>query len=249
MSVHGASGFLEQSQQRRWDVANGAVIDRTWEGPTSGLATFISGTLPAGYNSINIEDDTEMCTVVAQYKDSSTDGIGEASADGLVQRWWELDGNDLEKSIWEHPTVTAVTSSYDTTQLAAMRAHLETILDGTATSSWADADVSAAMDRIARGVEAFSVSQYVLRKTEVVRAGTSLSASHSNTNKIFSYSALSSAEPSLAGYDLVAAAGLSALVWLKRTPDVRPTSNGLYEITTEYWGADSWDTWLYETAS
>jgi hypothetical protein len=82
-----------------------------------------------------------------------------------------------------------------------------------------------------------------------VRKGTSLAASHANVNRIFDYTALTAAEPSLAAYNLVAAASLTALKWLKRTPDVRPTQDGLYEIVTEYWGADEWDSWIYETAT
>lgn len=253
MSIHGSSSFLEQPQRRGWDDTAGAQIFRTWEGPTSGLATFISGTLPAGYSKIDIEDDSEFCEVVAQYAAPGTDGIGGVETDGLVQRWWELDGNDIEKSLWNHPKVLARTSVYDAVQMASLRAHFEEVMAGTATTSWADPDgvstaVNTAMLKLAQGIEAFSVSQYVLRKTEIVRTGTSLAASHSNVNRIFSYAALTAAESTLAGYDLVAAAGLTGLEWLKRTPDVRPTQNGLYEIVTEYWGADEWDSWIYDTA-
>lgn len=250
MAIYGVSEYLEQSQRRRWDINQGAVVDRTWEGPKSGLVTFIASTLPAGYSRIEIDDDNDLVVLVATYPSSTTDGIGGTEPeDGLVQRWWELDGNDLEKSLWDHPKVRAHTDGYDATQIIAMRAKFEEILAGTATSSWLHADVMDAMLRIARGVESFTVSQYVLRKNEIVRTGTSLAASHGNVNKIFGYSALTAAEPSLAGYDLVAAASLTGLYWLKRTPDVRPTQNGLYEIVTEYWGAEEWDSWIYETAS
>lgn len=249
MPIYGDSGFLEQPEQRQWDYSSGAMIVRRWEGPTSALATFISGSLPGGWHRFEIDDDSELATITVYYAVSGTDGVGSDSGDGLVGRWWELDGNDLEKSLWEHPKVRAVTDGYTPTEISEVRAHYQTMLDGTATTSWANADVQAAMERMARGIEAFTVSQYVLRKTEVVREGTSLAASHDNVNKIFDYTALTTAETSLAGYDLVASADLTALSWLKRTPDVRPTQNGLYEIVTEYWGAESWDSWIYETAS
>lgn len=250
MAIYGVTSYLEQPQRRRWDISAGAVVDRTWEGPKVGLATFIASTLPAGYSRIEIEDDDDLVVLVATYPSSTTDGIGGTEPeDGLVQRWWELDGNDLEKSLWDHPKVRAYTDDYDVAEIAAMRAKYEEIMAGTATSSWTDADVAIAMEKIAKGIEAYTVSQYVLRKTEIVRTGASLAASHANVNKIFGYSALTAAEPSLAGYDLVAAASLTGLFWLKRTPDVRPTQNGLYEIVTEYWGAEEWDSWIYETAS
>lgn len=253
--MHGDSGFLEQPEQRQWDYSSGAMKVRRWEGPTSALATFIAGSLPGGWHRFEIDDDSELATITVYYAVAGTDGVGEESGDGLVGRWWELDGNDLEKSLWSHPKMLARTRLYSVAQMAALRLHLEEILDGTATGPFVDPIDAANTDAeelvylMSTGVEAFTVSQYVLRKTEIVREGTSLSASHSNVNKVFDYTALTTAEPSLADYDLVASADLTALVWLKRTPDVRPTQNSLYEIITEYWGAEEWDTLIYETAT
>lgn len=240
---------------RQWDWTSGALHVRKWEGPSSGLQDFILYELPGGWHRFEIEDDTEFAEIVVSYASSGTDGVGSEASDGLVQLWWELDGNDIEKSIWEHPKVVARTKEYSVSQMASLREYFETVMDGTATSSWADplggspenTDVNSAMLLLARGVESFTVSQYVLRKSQVVRQGTSLKASHSNINKIFSYAALTAAEPTLASYHLVDAPGVNTLKWLKRTPDVRPAQNGMFEITIEYWGADSWEPLLYDT--
>ena len=252
MSIHGDSGFLEQPEQRQWDAASGALRIRRWEGPTSGLQDFILYTLPGAWHRFEIDDDGELATIVAYYAVAGTDGVGSVSEDGLVTRWWELDGNDLEKSLWAHPKMRARTKLYSVAQMGALRQHLEDILDGTATGPFVDpidsgnTDAEELVFLMSTGVEAFTVSQFVLRKTEVVRSGTTLRPVHANANKIFSYAALIDAEPSLADYDLVKASDLTDLFWLKRTADVRPTQNGMYEIIIEYWAAEEWSDKLYD---
>jgi hypothetical protein len=256
MSVHGTSGFIEQAQRRGWRQSSGAFTMRTWEGPTSALDTFISTSLPAGFSDLEIDDDTEMAKLSATYQANTTDGIsgGEPDATGLVSDDWELDGNDLEKSLW---TVPEFADALPTDSgLAALRKEILDFVDGT--TSILPTDPDPVLEEIyqrytlkmATGQEAYFYSQYVLRHTLTVRRNTTLAPVHSNRLKQFTYAQLLAApeSASLDGDNLVAASGLTGLVWLKKTPIVRPTSRNLWEIVQEYWGAESWDSDLYPAA-
>lgn len=253
MSVHGTAGFIEQAQRRGWRQSSGAFIVRTWEGPTSALDTFISTSLPSGFSDLEIDDDTEMAKLTATYQANTTDGIsgGEADATGLVSDDWELDGNDLEKSLWTAPEFFDALPT--DAGLATLRQNILDFVDGTSAILPSDPDpvleeiYQRYAIKMATGQEAYFYSQYVLRHTLTVRKNTTLTPVHANRLRQFTYAQLLAApeSESLADQDILAASDLTALVWLKKTPIVRPSSQNLWEIVQEYWGAESWDIDLY----
>ncbi len=249
MSVHGTSGWLEQAGSTSgWSLTRGAYLERTWQGPLSTLATFLASVLPGGYSDYRRVDDGELCTVTAMYEAEAVDGNGTETGDGVLANHWEMEGNDLEKSLFEHPKVTAVTETMSESGVVTFRRDIEAAMAGSGTIT-VSGDLAEFSKRMCRGTEAFSVSQYVLRRTVTVRTGASVAPVYSNVNRRFTYAQITSAEPTLATANLIAASGLTALVWLKRTPKIRQTANALWEIVYEYWGADAWDTWIYTAAS
>lgn len=246
MSIHGSAGVLEQRGRRGWRQSGGAFQERVWEVPTGLLNTFESSILPAGYSDISYEGDDDLTIVRVVYAAASADQLGNPTSDGLVDRRWELDGEDLEKSVWQHPGVQAATPNQTIAQAVTLRNDVERVLSGEAT--WTNtgfSDVDNMVLRLVRGIEGFLTSSFVLRKVEVVRRTASIRPAFTNLNRVFTYTGLLAAEPTLTSEGLLQAAGLTDLKWLKRAPRVNPTQNGLWEITQEYQGGDAFDSWLY----
>jgi hypothetical protein len=228
-----------------WSLSTGGTQTQRWEGPTSTKATFLAGLSTVGLVGYQVEEDGELTTIDVTY---ATTASGSApGSDGKIEDYWELEGNDIEKSLWELPKVVAVTKDYTTAQLVTLRKQVEDILSGVdGAAEPPNATVADMVKRLARGTEAFSKSAHVVRHTLTVTRASTLLAAHTNVNKRFTYSQLTTAEPSLASAGLIDAAGLTALVWLKRSPRVRAVDSGLWELEQEYWGGDDIDTWIYD---
>ena len=98
---------------------------------------------------------------------------------------------------------------------------------------------------LVRGVEAFPVSSYVLRKTMVLSPATNVSPGFQNANKVFSLAALVRDEP---GIPLNIAGILVALggYWQKKTPQASQAADGRWTYTVEYWYAEEVDRFIYE---
>lgn len=98
---------------------------------------------------------------------------------------------------------------------------------------------------LVRGVEAFPVSSYVLRKTMVLSPVTNVSPGFQNANKVFSLAALVRDEP---GIPLNIAGILVALggYWQKKTPQASQAADGRWTYTVEYWYAEEVDRFIYE---
>lgn len=250
MSLHGAAGFLEQPGGRAgWRDGLGGWVERIWEGPSALLGAFLTSTLPPGYSDYARDLDGEIVTVRAIYPVGAADGVGDAETDGTVSDDWELDGNDLEKSLWQKPSVVAAFDSLTSEEAAIARRVIEDLLSGEGTAYPANVELGLLATRLVAGVEAWPVSQYVLRRTVTVRRNTSLSAIHTNVNRVFDYTGITAAEPSLAADGVIAASDLTHLHWLKRTPRVGNASKGLRLIVYEYWGAEEWDDWIHDPST
>jgi hypothetical protein len=117
-----------------------------------------------------------------------------------------------------------------------------------------------------KGVEAFTISQYVLRNTKTVQytsavAAVALIPYYADVNKIW----LTSDVTTLMGADtrpidppitivnfdlpLIGVLGtvFSTSKWLYRTPDVQELNNGKWQITREWWESTDYSVALYDT--
>jgi hypothetical protein len=262
MSLHGSSEWHEQpGTESGWRTGTGSFTTRTFQGPTSTLNAFLRSLSQVGLNGYRKQSEGETTTVVAEYVAASPDsGITE---EGLVENYWELDGNDGEKELWQHPDVVALLSKSTAVQVQRLRSVVDNIVSGKIGEDAADEARVAAetfgsyaiyeplaqmIRRFMSGLEAMEYSQYVLRKTQVVLRNSSLKASHGNVGKQFRYQDLVQAEPTLLKENWVAAADLKHLNWVKKTPKGRPSTRGQWELTVEYWGAEVIDDWLHPYA-
>lgn len=194
--------------------------------------------------------DGELAVVTAKYDAVTTDPNTQPQPGetGLIERRWSLEGNDVEKSLWEHPDVQQALKGKNLDELIALRQFVDGVVSGEILASPANEAIGKLADRLVRGIEVFHDSEYVLRKEETVTHASNVRASHTNVNRVFTYSRLLASEPTLAAQNLIAAAGLTSLFWAKRTPKVRPTTGNLWVIEQEYWGAKEYDDWIWKPA-
>lgn len=246
MGLHGSSAFLEISRRQGWRQSSGYFEEVTFEGPTSGLTTFLASGLLAGYTEYSYEGDDDLTLVRAQYAWSAPSGS--ESEPGLVERIWELDKDVLEKTLWVLPEVLEFTKDWTIAERAAFRKKVEDILAGEATVEPGNTTMDQLLTRLASGEETFQTSSFVLRKNEIIRRGSAIRASYANINRIYDYAGILAHEPTLAGEALIDLAGLTAWQWRKEAPTITPTSGGLLQITQEYRGAEKWDLWIYKAA-
>ncbi len=246
MSLKGTANFEEIAGSKRGFRSGRPFRERRWEGPTEGVDAFVATEMPSGWTDWDSEENGDLSIVSATYQTPESPTSGD---EGLVLRAWELDGNDLEQSLWAHKDVVDWMTGFNTVEILNSRRIIERVIAGEQPLELPavghENPFDKLIDRLIKGVESLTVSQYVLRKIELVVIGSSLAASHANTNKQFTYTQLVAAEPSLTSQNLIAASGLTALHWLKRTPTVKRTSNNLWEISVEYWGAEKIDDWVY----
>lgn len=169
---------------------------------------------------------------------------------------WSLVGNDLEKSIFEHPSVVAGQDGWSASDKLRFRSLAEAFSRGEYTSiddlvdftnrvSGSYALFDSVIAELAKGVEAYTVSQFVLRHSVVITSNSTIKPALDNVGKVYTTSALESAEniPATLKFNLPDG------VWLKRTPTVEQYGSDKWTVTQEYWHADSYSTFLYEEAT
>jgi hypothetical protein len=92
-------------------------------------------------------------------------------------------------------------------------------------------------------VEAFPVSQYVLRKTLIVPSNTNLRPALENVGKIFTTTNQLKTSESIPTTLLFV---LPEGVWLKRTPTVQQITSDKWQALQEWWHADDYSRFVFE---
>lgn len=118
--------------------------------------------------------------------------------------------------------------------------------DGATTPANFDPEVyDALLKSLISGVEAFVVSAYVLRRTITLPPNTALAPAFQYSNQIFTTA-------SLVGYETTIPTNLRSALpsgyWQKKTPTAAQQSDGRWVYRVEYWWAEEFDEFLYETA-
>lgn len=258
----------------RQEIENPTLGDRTvieYEGLKSELETFRATELPAGWTEIAVRKHLDdWAHLSATYPTTSED----PNEEGLIQRVWTLEANEIESSIFDHPN-TRILAERDYSWPARIQAYVDAwraacrtavsnaVKAGTVATepSLPDIPYSANATEEERTLAdqlagilfrienpTWPTDQYVLQKTDLVVSSAQISASHANKGRILTYPTLLATEQTLAAALLIDAAGLSSLYWLKKAPTVRLASQGNSEIAQEYWGLVAWEPYLYGDA-
>lgn len=248
MPTHvGTYDLITLQPRERWTPRGGRVTEPRTKMLNTSVAAFTATLRSNGY-AYEVEPLGEspfsIVTTLAVQEDATDTTI--------LADLWELDGNDLEKSIWELPKVKEQMEAItDLTDRATVRNDIEAIVRGEVEYSWSDAssfsrDVyDGLIKSLIAGVEAFPVSTYVLRRTITLPSNTALAPAFQYSNQIFTTA-------SLVGYETTIPANLTSALpvgyWQKKTPTAAQQSDGRWVYRVEYWWAAEFDEFLYEAA-
>ena len=252
----GTQTFEELPSKRR-DTASGSFLVRRWNGDAAQLDAFLTGSLPSGWTDREWEEsDGESVMVTATYGVDPDSPTSTPVNLDPISRNWTLVPTRAELSLWAHPKVVAQLDLMEAQSpglLSQFRKDIEEALEDHTSPDlvpFAGTPVLKAFyTRLLRGEESFITSQQTLRKIETVVQSSQLVAAHTNVNRVFNYGQLVAGEPTLPVAQLIDAANLGSLQWLKQAPEVDQVSRGQWQIIQEYLGFEVIDSWIYQAAS
>lgn len=167
---------------------------------------------------------------------------------------WELDIEGDERSIFNAPNVIAAQSGWSISDIAAFRADIEKVARGEIAyddsvwpvSSQGQIDLfNLLVTKVARGVESYRISGYVLHNTQVVGLNYSVQFGVQNLNRYFTLDQLQYLEglPADLSFEMP-----SGGTWLKTEARVERITAWKRRLTRKWVHADEWDTDLYDPA-
>jgi len=183
---------------------------------------------------------------------------------------WEMPGNEIQKTIWEHnkligvdPEAVALAQKW----LADGKTYSQCAVDNDAVwaglSSTEDDDLAAAFELAQRQSTHFPIGQYVLRHLSNVGAGWAANITDLNVEKIYTAQQLLAevCDPVLWLYPLPprlqlkiqtlrAPTARTGYLWgWRKLPSTEATAaGGRIELSTEYW-LEQWSTWIYDVVT
>jgi hypothetical protein len=246
MTTYYGSTVTGEVRGYSWNPRTGYQQVVLYTGTQSELDSIASVAKANNYSHRYVPDASGgYSTLEVTYGAAETQDPTEALADE-----WSLLGNDLEKSIFEHPSVTSEQDGWTSEQKLNFKSAVEAASRGDSATTvdmleeLPDGAVQLAesvYEELAKGVEAFPVSQYVLRRSITIASNSTLQPALDNVGKVYSTSGLSASE----GVPATLKFSLPDGFWLKRTPSVEPSGVDKWVITQEYWHADEYSTFLY----
>lgn len=270
--IAGNPGPVELPATRIDDPRTGPALVRRFRGERMAVEALATTHRSAGARTeVTPDEGGTWATLLANY---ATDPS--APTDVPLTDIWEMDGNDLEKTLWEHPKIVAELAkarddSYGiaSNKLHRIKAEVEALMSGETETTDDDGQTYNLtpehivglhvvnlgpgmrtdvwykfLEALGRGVESWTISQYVLRHTTVIGGRSRIRPALDNVGKVFTTGRLKGAEaiPSTLMFDLPEG------YWLKRTPSVRQTAPDKWTITQEWWHADAYDGFVYDLA-
>ncbi len=252
MKQAGNTNVVELNPSLRGDGAQGVKATRRFRGLRGELLNMVHYINAPGITWDLEDDDPPFAILEVRFGDAQ-DGTPLDSA-AVTTPIWSMDGNDLEKSLWEHPDLATWLDDNLPANGVPDQAwndvvnELRDLVDGSISLEdvpwWNNIPEEPAriVGLMLKKVESFTVSQYVLRRVVIVPGTYSGTMATANANKQFTKTQLQTAEflPNALFFELP-----SAGAWLKRTPSMRQLEDGRWEITNEWWHADVWSAALY----
>lgn len=263
----GSGLAIAQPDRTSWDPNRGLVIYKVWESIDSADIEVKAAEARTWNRPYTIRSTGTKHTIEIETASSTTDP---GSVEPVPIDRWEMPGNEIQKSIWEHRTLLGITAR----ALNAARQHIaenktydeletdEATLWATLTTDQKNA-IEAAYGLAERNMDHVALGQYVLRHVTNVGAGYSANISDSNVEKLYTTDQLLAevTDPVLWIYplparmvwkiqNLAAPVAVTGFLWSwRKLPSTEATAaNGRIEISTEYW-LEQWSTWLYDVVT
>ena len=189
----------------------------------------------AGYTfRITPDEDGPMSECVMTAPDAQ-DGA-DPSAETEITTTWTVAGNDIEKDLEAHPNWLSMAET-ERELLREYKAGSKKESEVTTTTTHG----ANFKTLIKAGTTSYTISQIVVQRTMTVGPGYAGAAAMTNINRIYSQTGLTVAE----GIPLTIVFTMLAGYYLQRTPTITQQPNGRFQITNEWWHADTWSTTLY----
>ena len=228
---------VEQDSEIEWNALTGYRATRKFRGLKDDILGMVPAMRQAGFTfRITPDEDGPMSECVMTAPDAQ-DGA-DPSTETEITTTWTVAGNDIEKDLESHPYWIDLAQS--------SRENLRDFKngdkkEGDVVLAEGDTNAEAFKTLIKAGTTSYTISQIVVQRTMTVAPSYAGAASMTNVNRIYSKAGLSSAEsiPDTIVFSLLAG------YYLKRTPTITQQPNGRFQITNEWWHADTWSTTLY----
>lgn len=234
----GNVSVIEQDPEIEWNSTSGFRATRKFRGLKEDILGMVPAMRQAGYTfRISPDEDGPMSECVMTAPDAQ-DGA-DPSADTEITTTWTVAGNDIEKDLEAHPnwldlaeTERELLREY---KAGSKKESEVTVAGGLSTYA------TNFKALIKAGTTSYTMSQIVVQRTMTVGPGYAGAAAMSYINRIYSQGGLTTAE----GIPLTIVFTMLAGYYLKRTPTITQQPNGRFQITNEWWHADTWSTTLY----
>ena len=247
---YGHNGYAELKPASSWDPRRGWTIIRRYKGVQAAIDALAVTLINAGVRfSREVMPDGGYHILNATYGAEETQPPNEALSDQ-----WDLDGNDIEKSLWLKPSVKALfdpllENGFPGNQWVEVRRDIQSLVAGDKLPSgiaWF-ADASEFTKRfvadLLRGVDSYHSSEWVLRRRQVIARNSIIKPSNTYVNMIFLTTAkLMAVEGVPSNLPFTLPNG----VWLKKSPKRSQIAADKWEISQEYWWADDYSTIAYD---
>lgn len=138
MSYHGIASLVELPNQPGWDPRTGDQIVRRWRGSPAAVELQRLALRGAGIRyQVEQPEDGSYAIINGYYGAAETQDPGQAISDV-----WDLEGEDPEKAIWEHPRWIRLTQFADDDTRAEYVAKVRTWIENLARGerTWTDDD-------------------------------------------------------------------------------------------------------------
>ena len=236
----GNVSVVEQDPELEWSSTTGFRATRKFRGLKEDILGMVPMLQMAGFSfRISPDEDGPMSECVMTAPDAQAGA--DASAETELTPLWTVAGNDIEKDLESHPKWIDLAVS--------TRENLRDFKNGSkkegdvvvAEADLTSSDAADFYDLIKAGTTSYTISQIVVQRTMTVSPSYAGAIAMTNVNRIYSKAGLTSAEsiPGTIVFSLLAG------YYLKRTPTITQQPNGRFQITNEWWYADTWSTLLY----
>jgi len=239
-----------KSIKKSYDPTRGPVVAVTFNGTKDALDGIVAGLAPD--QSSDMTEDGPVCLLTV-----TTPDYPDAETSESYTRRFELLGNDIERSIYGHPSVLAL--GIPTIQKIKDAVNKEGKFDQVTLLPESLKDNPTAMSvykLIMGGGDSYHYSQYVYRVTTTISSRSAGRLAFANTNRIYNTAQMiaeAGAPPtirfSLADIPALPAAPSGYMNgWLKKSPTVTEIAGQKAEVALEY-VLETWSTFAYSAAS
>jgi len=235
MIKKGNVSVIEQDPEIEWSSTTGFRATRKFRGLKDDILGMVPSMRQAGYTFRITPDESGPMSECVMTAPDAQDGA-DASAETEITTTWTVAGNDIEKDLESHTYWLSMTET-ERELLREYKAGSKKESEVTTTTTHG----ANFKTLIKAGTTSYTISQIVVQRTMTVGPGYAGAAAMSNINGIYTATGLSNAEniPATIVFTLLSG------YYLKRTPTITQQPNGRFQITNEWWHADTWSTTLY----